>query len=260
MTMTTKQVSKFQKETSLAEIMQQNKTQFALCRYDEDKDTLIQCHQFVHCRDFMHDAFVAVESNREMGIWGFKFGKDNPRPDYTATSILLRFPDAGTLKNFNDNLSILKNIEETLGFSPHCVEVVDYPDKGHQAVIWLMADSAWQQNAVAFSLFGYLIKCFGYKINNKEHWMEEIQTNGTNEAEYMNIPWVTWLTTGGLNAIEECYKNYSGWETQATANCGLIHDQSGFVTVGNRLWNDKKGKVSSSYNHALDGFSFKVAA
>lgn len=252
-----KDVHQFQKPTSLAEIMQKNKTQFALCRWDKDKDMVVQCHQFVHCRDFMIDAIVSAESGRDISIYGFKFNKDNPRIDFSATSMLLRFPDQGTLKAFQDNFHILKGIEEVLGFSPSYAELVNFPDQPHQAVVWLLGDKAWQHNAVAFSLYGYLIKCMSYRPFTKdEDWMSVIKTEFTStpEGSYMNMPWVQWLLSGGVNTISELYPNFSGWKNQKDIASYTLHDNSGFVSVGQAVWKNK-AKID---NHVLNGY--KAAA
>jgi hypothetical protein len=215
---------------SLSEIMQNNLTQFALARYDDAKDKLIQCHQFVKCRDFMLDVFVGMEENKDMEIYGFKFLKSFPRPDAENTSLLLRLVDARGLKNFQENFPILTEIENKLGWGTSFPDLVDYPD-GKSVVVWVAGDKRWQRCAVAFSLYTYILKCLTYPIVDKSKWMEEIRAMPASvEARYMNIEHISFLLKN-MNHIITKYSNFSGWKNQKETNIGTVHNNSGFVSV-----------------------------
>lgn len=226
----------------LSEITQQNKTELALCRYDAQKDKVIQCHQFVHCRDFMHDVLIGAEDNREMQVYGFTYSTDDPRPDPENASILLRFPDGSYLKNFQDNFSILKGIEEFLQWGSSYAEIVDYP--GERPVVWVVSDVRWQSTAISFSLWTYILKCLSYKIVNKSKWREEIAVMtyeenyggslnfGTTlpvvEAKYMDLDYINKLLAS-LDDVCSKYKTYSGFRNQKVENIMHLHNDSGFV-------------------------------
>lgn len=222
-----KQVQACRDLNRLCEVMQNNKTQFALSRYDGTIDTVIQCHQFVHCRDFMLDALAGVEDSANMQVYGFRYTTDNPRPDTQNTSLLLKFPDEGTLKNFNENLQILISLEGYLGWVPTFADVVEYSvDKC--PVVWVLGDRKWQSTAVSFSLYTYLLKCLTYPIKDKNHWKEAIKTNLGVESSYMDIPHINFLLNN-LNEINAQFKNFTGWKDQKARGSG-IHHNSGFVS------------------------------
>jgi hypothetical protein len=208
----------------------------------------------------MGDALVGVQENRDMGIYGFSYKKTDPRPDPENVSLLIKFGDKGSLKNFQDNFIILKNIEEGLGFATTYPEVVNYP--GKNPVVWVLGDNRWQGNAVAFSLYSYLLKTLTYPIKNKDKWMEEIKANKTNEGLYMDIPYFKFLFSGGLNDIEPFFKNFSGYPKGVEIH--TLHHSSGFVAAQPQLVGTGTGGVEShggiEKNHVLYGFFQKKKA
>lgn len=244
----------------LAEIFQANRTEFALCRYDTTKDKLIQCHQFVHCRDFIGDALVGVEDNRDMGVWGFKYFTNYPRPDPENSSILVRLENEGALKNLQDNFSILKDIEDNLGWGISMPEIVDYP--GKYIVLWFLGDIRWQRSAIAVSLYTYLIKCLTYPFKDKKNWMQEIKALGTGSAyeknpdvQYMDPDYLKFLFVN-FNEITSRYMTYSGFTNQKSLGISTIHNYIGFVSMKKLIY--KKEKSSLYDTHALNGW--KAAA
>lgn len=229
-TKTNKTVQPVSNKPTLAEIMQNNKTQFALCRYDERLGKLIMCHQFVQCRDFLNEAMVAVEENKELAIFGFKFGKDNPRPDPECTSLLVKLEGNHSLKNLQDNFTILKGIEEYLGWSVTYVEIVDNPEDKKNVTIWVMGDKRWSHCSLSMSLYTYILKCLTYQIKDKSQWKQEIAVCGTVESEYMNPEYIDHLINN-LNDLLSRYTNYSGWKDQKNINVGTLHNNSGFHSL-----------------------------
>jgi hypothetical protein len=236
------------KQNHLAEIGQHNKTEFALCRYDTKKETLIQCHQFVHCRDFMLDAITGAEENRDMEIYGFKYHKNDPRPDSTNASVLVRLEGSDSLKNFETNLPILKGIEEFMGWATTAVDVVDFPDK-KSVVIWALGDANWSKTALTFSLYTYLLKCLTYKIKDQKNWKEEIKKQNTVESRYMDEKYLDFLFAN-LNTILPLYKNFSGWEKGVETY--KLHNSSGFVSLKGVLTN--KGNAGIHNTHVCKDF------
>lgn len=238
-----KPVAKYEKVGGLCEIGQQNLTQFCLARYDVQKNCVLQVHQFVNCRDFMGDVFVGLEDNRDIGIYGFSFTKNNPKPDMETCGLLVKFPDAGALTNFQDNFQILKNIEDTLGWQTTFGEVVEFP--GEKRVMYVIGDTMWQANAPTFALYSYLLKCLTYPIKDKGKWMEEIKAQSTNEGRYMDVEYMKWLLVN-LNEVGTHYKNFSGFSNQKEVQIGTLHNWTGFVSMKKLLW-DKPEALGSYY-------------
>jgi len=238
----------------LCEIGQTNETELALCRYDDETNRLLQCHQFVHCRDFMLDAMVGVESNKDMGIFGFQYLKTYPRPDAANMSLLLRIHGDGRLKDFEKNLPILKNIEDFMGWGQTVASLVDYP--GKEKIVWVLGDPKWQKCALTFSLYTYLMKCLTYPISDSSKWMDEILANRSVESGYMNKDYLNFLFAN-LDDIIARYKNFSGFNDQPNTAIGIIHSYTGFHSMRNLLW--KVGGYNKTWeNHVLKNYLNEV--
>lgn len=231
--------------TSLTQIHQHNMMKFALCRYDSELDRVVQCHQWVLCRDFMHDIYVGAESNRETAIFGLRYKTTDPRPDPEQASVLLKFPaDGATLKNFQNNFHILKNIEESLDFAVSYCELVEYP--GTEPVLWLVGDLKWTLTSLSWSLYTYILKCLGYELPKEMNWMDAIKTLKVYsrvppvEADYMDKGYMMFLLKN-LNDLCSKFTTYTGFKDQKSRPIDEIHSFVGFVTL-KRLIYDRKDK------------------
>lgn len=211
----------------LSEEHQANKTEFAFCRYDPETDKIIQCCQFVHCRDFLGDAMVGYKSNRPMSIYGFNYSKSDPALDEGWTSILVRFDTDEALANFQKNFIILKSLEEFMNFGVSFPDIVNYP--GDKKVAWVIADALWQENAINLSLYTYLLKCLTYTFKDPKNWMEEIKAAGTTESHYMDIDYLKGLFPK-LKEIALKFKTFTGFTNQKTLDISTIHHGTGFVS------------------------------
>lgn len=241
-------VEKSKQENRLAEIFQNNLTELALARYDSQSDKIVQCHQFVHCRDFILDAFVSLEDNIDVRIYGFRYDKDCPKPDAVNTSFLLKL-QPGALKNFQENLPILKSIENFLNWNVTFGDIVDYPElHAGETVVWVFGDPRWQATAVSLSLYTFLLKCLTYPIKNKDKWMEEIKNAGTTESKYIDEEHLRLLLVN-LGEIICKYRNFSGFSDQKTKDLWALHDGSGFVSIKKALRGDPYYQTHALYNY-----------
>lgn len=233
----------------LCEIPQDNKTEFALCRYDDESNQLIQCHQFVHCRDFMGDAQVGAETNQDMAIYSFRYLKSYPRIDQENTSLLMRLPDSGSLKAFQENLSVLRSIEEVVNWEKTHASLVDYP--GNDKIVWVLGDGAWQKSGLGFSLYTYILKCMTYRYKDKTKWMEEVKTMKTVEARYMDPDYLTFIFNN-LDDIVGKYKNFSGYNVPK--DIGTIHNFTGFHSMKACLKTTGAFQSKMYSDHVLNGY------
>ena len=71
--MTLKQVTWFNKKRNLSEIYQSFDMKFSFASTEGNE--LLQCHNWVKCRDFLHDAVRTMLTEQESNIFGFKFAK-----------------------------------------------------------------------------------------------------------------------------------------------------------------------------------------
>lgn len=260
-----KTVEPSKQKLSLLEIMQVNETQFALCRYDSQSDQLIQCHQFIKCRDFFNEVFVGLEENRDMEIYGFKWTKENPRPDCQNASLLMKLENEESLANMTKNQSILKDIEEFLGWSTSYYELVSYPGV-KKPIVWVCGDKQWQRSSVAFSLYTFLLKCLTYKIKDKDNWMEEIAKikgkygEPAPEAEYVkDTEYMNYLLQN-MNEVNARFTTYTGWKQQHSLSVYTLHDDSGFVSLRPCIFPKAKESKEHFAQHVLYNYCEREAA
>jgi hypothetical protein len=236
------------KQSNLIESLQQNKTQFAFCRYEPSKEALIQCHTFVQCRDFLNDVLVCTQEKMEIKIYGFSYTLEDPAIDQEQTSLLLKMTDARCLKNFQENLCILEEIEEQLGFSDTRVELAEYPTQ-KEAVVWVLGDPRWQKATSFFSLYTYLLKCLTYQYKEKKNWREEVRDMGTKESGYMNSEYLDFLISNAEDILSK-YKTVSGFHNQKQVEKYTLHDYCGFIAL-QEIMKDK----NSYWEHGLANYA-----
>lgn len=240
------------KQSSLIEAMQNNKTRFAFCRYEPAKEAIIQCHTFVQCRDFLNDVLVSTQEKMDIKIYGFSYTLEDPAIDQEHTSLLLKMVDERCLKNFQDNLCILEEIEEQLGFNDTRVELVEYPNQ-KEAVVWVLGDPRWQKATSFFSLYTYLLKCLTYKFKEKKNWREEVLNMDTTESKYMKSEHIDFLIKNAEDILSK-YKTVSGFIDQKKVEHYTLHDNCGFIAL-KEIMNDK----DDHWTHDLVGYALAEA-
>jgi hypothetical protein len=235
---------------ALVEIPQDNKTEFAYCRYDKETDQLVQCHQFIHCRDFLIDVQEGSEKNQDVSIYSFKYLKSYPRIDQSNVSLLVRLHSP--LKQFEENFQILKDAEDYLKWMPSVATVVEYPGEKKNTIVWVMGDVAWQKSALSLSLYTYILKCLSYPIKDKAKWMEEILSKKTVEATYMDPDYMKFLLAN-LDDIVSKYKNFSGYKGAEPIH--TVHNYTGFHSLKQVLKpKDPKYQPRMYADHILYGY------
>jgi len=145
---------------SVAEIYQQVNVQFAFLTSPKDGD--MQCHDFIKCRDFLHDAVKAQLNKNKWTIYGFtyEYGK-NPPVCMEAMNMLIRMPGGKSAekafrKFIKRSKKLLYHYEDMMKIERS--KVVDDHDKSGNPVAIFKGDPIWMSSPFLVSAYTYLIR------------------------------------------------------------------------------------------------------
>jgi len=151
----------FSKEGGLSEIYQSTQIQFAFLT--APKDGSKQCHPFVLCRDFLHDAVRCMIQKNSCGIYGFSYtyGKNPPidmkRMRMLVTKKGMPEKDAETFKErMKHGLKLINHYEGIAGWTKSkLVRIKD--DK--RPNVWLFdGPIGWMKSPFLVSMYTFLIR------------------------------------------------------------------------------------------------------
>lgn len=180
-------VNWFSSGKSVSEIYQQVKIKFAFLSSPKDGDR--QCHDFIKCRDFLHDAVKAHLNKNSWKIYGFEYEYGvNPPICMEAMNMLVWTQTSGTkdkkeinVAAFKDmmecSLKLLHHYEKVMKVSK--TEVVDTEDKNGNPVTIFTGDPIWMSSPFLISAYTYLIRMGAKKLKFK--------TNKDLMAEYERV-------------------------------------------------------------------------
>jgi hypothetical protein len=162
-------VSIWKKKQSLVEIYQVLGIQYAFLSADN-----IQCHAWIKCRDFLHDALRCHITGKKEGIYGFSYNPgDNPPLDLGKMRMLVKReppgtelrPSRNTKKILGSALEILQCVEEYSGIKP-LSEL--YHTAENKDVYIFEGASDWMESTFMISLYTFLIRLGAKKIEFKD--------------------------------------------------------------------------------------------
>jgi hypothetical protein len=166
---------KWYPDKSMSEIYQQTGMQFALLG-PLDKKVHKQCHPFVLCRDFLHDAVKAHLNKSKWQIHGFiyEYGK-YPAVDMDMMRMLVRKKfytskptevtikgAAGKIKKFEEDmvdfsLRLIHHYENIGGIEEKSIIDKDIDDVGNPVFIFT-GSPVWMSSPFLVSMYTYLIR------------------------------------------------------------------------------------------------------
>lgn len=160
-------VALWEKKQYLCEIGQVTGIQYAFL--SSKADGYKQCHTWVKCRDFLHDALRSRITGKEERIFGFSYDPTNsPLVDLDNMRILVRRQNPSSKKDFSENT--WKVIDSALAIL-HCVEKHGEMDLSNlyrvadnEDVYIFEGDSDWMESTFMISLYTLLIRLGGKKI------------------------------------------------------------------------------------------------
>jgi hypothetical protein len=168
----------FNSGKSVSEIYQQVNLQFAFLTSSKEGDK--QCHDFIKCRDFLHDAVKAQLNKNKWQIYGFvyEYGK-NPPVCTEAMNMLVRMPlgsltgtaKATKVKEFRELMEhsskLLHHYEKMMKI-PKSV-VTDDEDKWGNPVAVFRGHPIWVSSPFLVSAYTYLIRMGDKKLKFKNN-------------------------------------------------------------------------------------------
>jgi hypothetical protein len=160
-------------KASLNEIYQTTGIEFAFLSAPKDGNK--QCHPWVKCRDFLHDALRSTVNEDSCGIFGFKYNyAKNPHLDLSRTRMLVRknFVPKGkeTVVSFHQKMlsakRILNHYEKLVGTTlTRLTRTTD--DKG--GTVWVFTGpSFWQRAPYLVSMYTFIIRLGDKDIKFKD--------------------------------------------------------------------------------------------
>jgi len=150
---------------SVAEIYQQVQIQFAFLSSTKDGDR--QCHDFIKCRDFLHDAVKAHLNKNNWEIYGFEYKHGiNPPISMETMNMLVRRQSKNKehvsefRKMMDYSLKLIHHYEKMMGVQKS--EITDTKDANGNPVSIFVGDPMWVSSPFLVSAYTYLIR-MGYK-------------------------------------------------------------------------------------------------
>jgi hypothetical protein len=191
----------------LSEEYQPSGYHFSFAHFDKDQN-LVQCHPWVKCKDFLHDAVRTQLSNISTYIYNFKFENgENPPIDLTKTVMLVANSNgaADTDTELKNSLSLLEYFEKVAKVKRSRMEEVSTSgQKKFKRVFLLVSSKMWLTSPILVSMYSFLIRLgatSGFSVTKEctrteiEKQLASLQTNNKlpNECQkdikYLNSVW-----------------------------------------------------------------------
>lgn len=145
-----------------AEIYQSFNMKFAFANEVDGK--IIQCHQWVKCRDFLHDAVRTMLTGNPSTIWSFTFDKSkNPHFAMDKIMFLVSKKDVTSAKVFRPVLTralkLINHFENLAGVELSTIKKVEPDKKAGYAHVWLITGPQfWLSAPYLVSLYTFLLR------------------------------------------------------------------------------------------------------
>jgi hypothetical protein len=164
----------FKAPKSLSEIYQQTGMLFAFIS-SPGKGSKV-CHEWVKCRDFLHDAMRSQITNTSCAIYGFTFNPTtNPIIDLKKTRMLISKDGlkeegvAGFKKKMQSGLVLVNHFERYAKVSLSKLEEVDPEGSNKKLVYMFTGPQMWMTSPFLISMYTFLIR-----LGDKEFEFETV--------------------------------------------------------------------------------------
>ncbi len=195
----------FKAPKSLNEIYQQTGMLFAFLTSPEKGSKV--CHEWVKCRDFLHDAVRAQITGTPCGIYGFTFNPaTNPNIDLKKMRMLitkdgLKDGDIeGFGKKIQAGLALVNHFEKHAKVSLSKVEEIDVTGSNKKVIYLFTGPQMWMSSPFLISMYTFLLRLGDKEIvfenevdlKNKLKDLNDKYKNGKlsdNDANYLGGSW-----------------------------------------------------------------------
>lgn len=245
--MSKRKVEWFQGPANLDEIYQSVAMKFAFV--NEINGKLTQCHPWIKCRDFLHDALRTMLTDEETNIYNFTYKKDvNPWIDMNNTRMLISEKDLKEPLKFRFKLSrslkLLHFYETLAGVELTKIQKVEGDIKKRYEHVWMLTSpKMWMSSPYLISMYTLLIRLGVKKLstftNEKElltafdNVIKENKGKKDNDVGYLKDV-KDYLLKLVLDREKISKYNENGFSYtyfQKTYSKFRFHDRSGIVTT-----------------------------
>jgi len=163
----------FKNPNLLSEIFQQTGMLFAFVSAPETGSKV--CHEWVKCRDFLHDAVRSQITGKGCGIYGFSFNPaKNPPIDLKKTRMLVTkdalreeyIPEF--TKKMEAGLRLLNHFEKHAKVSLSKMHEIDPTGSGKKAIYSFVSPRMWVSSPFLVSMYTFLIRLGDKEIEFKD--------------------------------------------------------------------------------------------
>lgn len=195
----------FKSSRDLSEIYQPTGMVFAFVSSPAEGSSV--CHEWVKCRDFLHDAVRSQITDKKCGIYGFSFEPGvNPKLDLKRIRMAVSKhglkPD-----NINDfrnkmkaSLTLLNHFEKQENMMLSKLQEIDSTNSGKSAVFLFTGSSIWMSSPFLVSMYSFLIRLGDkeLKFENKDELIQLLKALSDdakagkisdNDAVYLGASW-----------------------------------------------------------------------
>jgi len=161
--------------------------------YTEKDNKLTQCHEWVKCKDYLHDVIRTSLTGEDTKIYGFQFSKENnPCIDLTKTRMLVSwagFKDANLVEpSLINGVKLLNHLEKIANVKLSKFEKVMGDKENSFYHVWAIeSPKFWMTHPHLISLYSFLLRLGDKKL---EFTDEKSFDEGINELfiKYKNQP------------------------------------------------------------------------
>jgi len=244
-------VTLWEKKQHLCEIGQVTGIQYAFLSPDNK-----QCHPWVKCRDFLHDALRSHVTGNKENIFGFHYESGvNPPLDTDHMRVMVQRQNSVGEKDFSKNTE--KMINSAINIV-HCIEKHSKMDPsklyrvaGNEGMYIFEGASDWMASTFMISLYTFLIRLGGKKITFKgkkdlDTKLEELlKTNSDHDIQYLKTvhPFMYNIIK---NREKLKYVREDGKRLLEDQSVNLFHNYSGIVSLCNEANKKKSGQKEDS--------------
>lgn len=244
-----KKVNWFKNPKSLSEIYQQTGMLFSFVTAPKDGVSEM-CHEWVKCRDFLHDAVRTQLTGNPSSIYGFTFNANvNPPIDTKKMRMLVsvaKSKDKAEGKTFmrkmSSALSILNHFERHAPVALSKVEEVDPKGAKKAAVVMFTGSSMWMKSPFLVSMYTFLIRLGDKELKFKDkkslqaafkelNDLQKERKINDNDAKYIGASWNKLHRV--IKKRAELFPKKDGFHDIYFSDHGIsiFHDRSGIYSL-----------------------------
>ena len=212
-----------------------------------------QCHPWIKCRDFLHDALRAHVAKKKEGIFGFRYESGvNPPLDLEKMRLLVKRDANKDEKNISENtkeimdcaLAILNCVEKYTNVKP----LTKLYETNQKDIYLFEGAKDWMESTFMISLYTLLIRLGARKITFKDRkgLIEKLkdlsksnQVHGDNDIKYLKTVWPfiyrIMRARGDLKYMQD------GKALMADKTIGTFHAYTGIVSLCKEAKGEKTG-------------------